>query len=178
MLVDVAYAKRNHEMIAQIDTNLKTVNDPQDQAERSQTTTESTLPTLCCTNLIGHLSVISPGSAGSGSGRGSSARRESWHTPSAAIAAHYERHQHYHYIVYDLPNRFELKCQLQLAEGGARGGRQNCNTRSGQALEESQRSDTQFGLGGAASSIAGFHFRLNWQHFGAASIPIPFQLFD
>lgn len=46
LLVDVAYAKRNHEMIAQIDTNLKTVNDPQDQAERSQTTTESTLPTL------------------------------------------------------------------------------------------------------------------------------------
>lgn len=46
LLVGVAYAKRNHEMIAQIDTNLKTVNDPQDQAERSQTTTESTLPTL------------------------------------------------------------------------------------------------------------------------------------
>lgn len=47
---------------------------------------------------------------------------------------------------------------------GGKAGRQNCNTRSGQALEESQRNDTQIGLGGAASSIAGFHFRLN---FGA-----------
>lgn len=42
-------------------------------------------------------------------------------------------------------------------------GRQNCNTRSGQALEESQRNDTQIGLGGAASSIAACRISLSSQ---------------